>query len=305
MSLPKYVVNFDELDDLFGDGITVDVTVGDSKVSDLLRELFEKFPPFIKIPVGLFGNYNQRSVGLHSYIPALGFDYELTHIFDEDVFLTGLAYSQTGWKVMDCWSLLVGDDLIFDGLYTKELGEHKHFNVFYPVARGTEIKVIHHNHSGNSKQVWFDIDYIMKGVEPPGGPVDPGTQIPVFVCLGENIEIGYVSIPPGFTGTLEITMRFATESGEAFPDLEVVAPNSDGFGYTREFLTGAGWQETSTAASSTRATYTGWNSNPERMTFENPMPGNWYLFAQSVMGTRVSEVFFSSNQPVHVTYSRP
>ena len=34
MGLPKYVVNFDELVDLLGGGINIDVTVGDSEVLD-------------------------------------------------------------------------------------------------------------------------------------------------------------------------------------------------------------------------------------------------------------------------------
>lgn len=156
IGLPKYIINIEELKNIF-DGININANASTEELENILKSYFDKLIDLLKSFLKL--KYIQKSIGLHSYIPALDFDYELIHKFDKDVIITGITYSQTGWKVLDCWDLYIGNKLLFDGIFTKELGEHKHFNSFYPVPSGTEIKIIHHNNSVNSKQIWFDIDY--------------------------------------------------------------------------------------------------------------------------------------------------
>ncbi len=163
MSIPKYIVNFDELAQLLGNGINLSGTANTDELNKLVEDYFEKLLELLKKFLGL--NLVQQSTGIQMYIPALQFDYQMTYSFDDNAIITGITYSQTGWKVYDCWSLYIGNTLIFDRIYTKELGEHKVFNAFYHVKAGEIIKFIHHNSSGNSKQVWFDIDYLKEKPE--------------------------------------------------------------------------------------------------------------------------------------------
>ncbi|WP_243129276.1 hypothetical protein [Hathewaya massiliensis] len=75
--------------------------------------------------------------------------------------LTGVTYSQSAWRVEDSWDLVVGSKKLFDGVRTKEYGEHKYFNVFYPIDGA--IKFIFNNISGSSKVVWVDFN-VLEGV---------------------------------------------------------------------------------------------------------------------------------------------
>lgn len=188
MGIPKYVLNFDELAKQLGDGININIDGKTDDLEDLFKRYFDELLELLRQFLRL--NYAQCCISLHSYIPALQFDYELIHSFDENVFITGITYSQTGWKVTDCWSLYINDKLLFDEIFTKEVGEHKVFNAFYPVSAGETIKVVHHNNSGNSKQLWFDIDYFKEApymppvpIPPPDPPIppDPPPDIPEII----------------------------------------------------------------------------------------------------------------------------
>lgn len=157
MGLPHYIINFDELNDMIGDKININAVGKTDNLENLLNNYFEQLKDLLKQFLNL--KFVQKAVGVHSYIPALNFDYEITHTFDRNVILTGITYSQTGWKVIDCWDLYIDDKLLFDSIFTKELGEHKVFNSLYPVKANSKIKIVYHNNSGNSKQVWYDINY--------------------------------------------------------------------------------------------------------------------------------------------------
>ncbi len=144
----------------------------------------------------------QQIYGLRQHIPSVVGIFTLTKTFDFDIMLTGISYSQSGWKYQDSWDLEVNGTKLFDS-FTKEIGEHKHFNVFYFVPAGTPINIYHHNDSGNSKVVWFDIEYlnlslpniIPKPLDPPESPEPeiPETDLPInnpydwmFVLRWEN-----------------------------------------------------------------------------------------------------------------------
>lgn len=107
-------------------------------------------------------DYEQHSVGLYKSIPALQLDYQINYTFDKDVILNSIVYSQSAWKSIDCWSLYIDDKLLFDRIYTKESGECKVLSPFYPIKAWQTVKVIHHNESGNSKEIWVDINYLMR-----------------------------------------------------------------------------------------------------------------------------------------------
>lgn len=105
-------------------------------------------------------DYVQKSIGLYKNIPALQTDFEVNYVFEKKSALTGVVYSQSAWKPEDSWSLYIDDELLFEQIPTKEVGQHKVFNYFCLVEAWQTVKVIHHNNSGNSKEIWVDIDYL-------------------------------------------------------------------------------------------------------------------------------------------------
>jgi flagellin len=76
---------------------------------------------------------------------------------------------------------------------------------------------------------------------------------------------------------LEVDAFFGTESGADWPDMNIVSPNGEVFGYNSPFLNLSNYQEDTTNSSSTRATYNGYAASDEKFTFENPISGKWYI----------------------------
>ena len=74
--------------------------------------------------------------------------------------ITGITYSMSAWNYEDSWDLVVGDNSLFTGVRSKEYGENKFFNVFYPVTGGQKIKFIYNNISESSKILWVDFNIL-------------------------------------------------------------------------------------------------------------------------------------------------
>ncbi|BCZ46929.1 hypothetical protein psyc5s11_29960 [Clostridium gelidum] len=66
----------------------------------------------------------------------------------------------SAWNYEDNWDLKAGGIQLFTTVRTKEYGEHKFFNVFYPVSGGQSISLIFHNDSGASKVLWVDFNIL-------------------------------------------------------------------------------------------------------------------------------------------------
>lgn len=148
MSILSYVVNFDEF--------AATITNNSNENLQGIIELLEDLKQGLLIPDGM-----QKAKGLTLSVPAVSEEYTLTFIPDTDILLTGITYSQSAWKYEDNWDLEIeGVTMLFESIYTKELGEHKKFEKYYPVPAGTPINLILHNKSGNSRQVWADLEYI-------------------------------------------------------------------------------------------------------------------------------------------------
>lgn len=182
MGLPSYVVNFDELSELIKgyleNGVNVDIgniTLSTSDIERLLEEIKVKiqgvdYNSLIQALNALGAKLDSLSgnLGVSGTQKIYGKMLEVPAIKGEHIIevnysgkLTGITYSQSAWRVEDSWSLVVGDKKLFDGVRTKEYGEHKHFNVFHPIDG--IIKFIYNNTSGSSKIVWVDFD-ILEGV---------------------------------------------------------------------------------------------------------------------------------------------
>lgn len=138
MSLPSYIINFDEM-------------------KELLEEMLSNV--VVKDVANLYGV--QKVKGFYMPIPAIQSEFKVVeYIPEDDIIITGVTYSQSAYKGNDYWELWINEDKLFENVYTKELGEQKHWEVINPVNSGNPIKVILNNQSGNSKHVWVDIEYV-------------------------------------------------------------------------------------------------------------------------------------------------
>lgn len=186
MGLPSYVVNFDELSDLLKDylqnGINVDIgsiSFSTAELERLLNEISGKIQGVdyndlitalnnlgakldnLTGNMGLSGTQRIYGKMLESYY------YDETNQKNVIEFivpatgrLTGITYSLSTWNFEDSWDLVVGDNKLFNQVRTKEYGEHKYFNVFYPVTAGQSIKFIYNNASKASRVIWIDFNIL-------------------------------------------------------------------------------------------------------------------------------------------------
>ena len=156
MSLISYIINLDELLLDLNDKL-------DGKTYRSLRDIKGK----------------QRIKGFAESIPALEGTFRIAEMtWDKNIILTGATFSQSAWKGEDYWSFWVDDDMLFDEIYTKEIGDQKHWELIHVVKAGETAKFLIHNISGNSRNVWVDLEWVELIEELEGGcPVEP--EIPV------------------------------------------------------------------------------------------------------------------------------
>ncbi|MER2105990.1 MAG: flagellin [Solibacillus sp.] len=93
-----------------------------------------------------------------------------------------------------------------------------------------------------------------------------------------NITLSFdTKLPPGTT-FVEFTLNLGTQNTQYFPDLRITSPNGNRFGYNLGYFGNSkGFAVDTTNTSSSKATYTGYESTPEIYTFENPALGEWKL----------------------------
>lgn len=186
MSVPSYIINFDELSELIKDylqnGINVDVqgmTFNTTEIENLLREISGKiqgveYGDLITALNGLGAKLDNitGSLGLSGTQKIYGEMLEIYYYDDSNQRnvieftvpttgkITGITYSLSSWNYEDSWDLMVGDVKLFTGVRTKEYGEHKFFTVFYPVTGGQVIKFIYNNVSQSSRVLWVDFNIL-------------------------------------------------------------------------------------------------------------------------------------------------
>lgn len=98
------------------------------------------------------------------------------------------------------------------------------------------------------------------------------------VKQGERVIAGYIEVPnPPNPRTLEIKAFFGTLSGASCPDINIVSPIGERFGFRENFLNGPGDQEDTTNSSSSKAIYNGYGATDEEIIFETPISGRWYI----------------------------
>lgn len=181
MSLPKYIINFDELtDDLKKKMLEIiDDELKDkypqletNNIEAMLEDIKELMPSVkyegLKKKIEEFILYEHKGMqkieGKLLDIPPLIQENKTEFMFDKDILITGIHINQTGWKKEDRYSLEINKNKIIDGSSTKEIGEHKYFNTFLKVNANTPIFFVLDNLSGNSRQIMVDLEYI-EGIE--------------------------------------------------------------------------------------------------------------------------------------------
>ena len=156
-----------------------------------LSSLEKYFPDIIELLKALVDNTKkssgtQKMKGYHKQVIS---NKAYTFLFtpEEDVMLTGITYAQSIYKCDDRFDLIVvndsGEELtLFDGLYVKDAMQHKLFQVFFPVPKGYEVKLVMHNQSARTKDVWVDFEYLgVKSLD-----ATKGTVIIRYLAEGEN-----------------------------------------------------------------------------------------------------------------------
>ena len=177
MSLPKYIVNFDELTDNLKKNV-VELLENELKnkypqlntnnIERLIEELKELMPSVKyevlknKIDTLIQDKIKgiQKIEGRLLDIPPIVINTIEVFKFDKDIYVTGLHITQTGWKKEDRWDLEINENKIIDNATFKEIGEHKYFNTYFKVNAKVPISFILYNNSGNSRQIMIDLEYI-------------------------------------------------------------------------------------------------------------------------------------------------
>lgn len=141
MSLPSYVINWEELSVLLDD-------LSDGLVARGVKDV----------------DGIQKIKGFAQSVPAVQANFEIVEWdIPHNIVITGITFNQSSWKGEDYWELFIDNELILETVYTKELGEQKHWEVVHPIQAGKKIKVILNNNSGNSRDTWVDIEYLEVG----------------------------------------------------------------------------------------------------------------------------------------------
>ena len=95
-------------------------------------------------------------------VPAVQGVFTVEYTPSSDAELIGVSVAASGYAVPDFWELEVGQDKLFETIYTKELPEWIVLGPFlvFPVLAGTTIRFSFHNDSRTSKQVWLNLSLL-------------------------------------------------------------------------------------------------------------------------------------------------
>lgn len=103
---------------------------------------------------------NHKIEGFVTHIPFIGGRYSvLEWTAKTNTAIMDLSYVQSCYHPFDYWELWVDGDRIMETVYVKEMGNLKHWETVHYVYAGQTIRLIHHNNSGTSKEIWVDLGY--------------------------------------------------------------------------------------------------------------------------------------------------
>lgn len=198
MSLPRVWLNYDEfieqfkselepylhkaLDDkldIFKDSCEIMNEIYDLLPEDKFKDIARKIDDIV-FSIKYKGEFHIH--GIRSEVPPLKIDFDTIWKPPEKITLTGIQLDLTGWKSHDLYSLLVRrknkSRFLMTNVPFKESPEHKILPIAYPFGFGKkhvqlspEDDVIFriHNKSGNSRQLYWDVEYLTLGNLPSSG----------------------------------------------------------------------------------------------------------------------------------------
>jgi spore coat-associated protein N len=113
-----------------------------------------------------------------------------------------------------------------------------------------------------------------------------------------NILVGTINVTSSSQNLeLDVSSLFTPELGANWPDLNITSPTGETFGYTSQYVSGIGLQVNTSNNSSSKVTYTGYGSNPEKMSFEKPVVGTWKVEIHNTNSGSTTAII-SSNQQI-------
>ena len=138
IGLPSYILNWEELGKM---------------IQELLSSMSMKnIASMLGVP---------RIWGTAQSIPPIGGNYKIIEwTTDREIMLIGITYNQSAFNNEDYWEFWVDGDRQFETVYTREMGDQKHWEMVQKIPTGSVIKFILHNVSGTSKDVWVDLHYV-------------------------------------------------------------------------------------------------------------------------------------------------
>lgn len=96
--------------------------------------------------------------------PAVGI-YSKVVVANKDLEFINASLAASGYLHPDYWEFTVGTYKMFETVYTKELPQTVYSGTMmamvYPIASGTPMRLDFVNNSGTSKQVWFDLKFLV------------------------------------------------------------------------------------------------------------------------------------------------
>lgn len=154
----SYVVNLDEIEVII-EGVKVQVK-GIDELEEMLKDHFDNLMDLL---LKFLKPYNcSKVIDMSKHIPAIKNDFKISTQFEQEVYISGVTFSQTGWKCEDEITFKVNDTVIIDKIHTKELGQNKSFAALVKVNAGDVVSVIYHNNSGNSKMFYCDLNFLYR-----------------------------------------------------------------------------------------------------------------------------------------------
>ena len=144
MSLPRYIVNFEEM-------LNFLIPNDDNGENNGNVEMGHQRSKGLKLEIGEKANYET-------------FWRPLT-----DILITGIriAVSDETIHARDSLDMYIDGEPVFKNVSLKNIYQYKNFRVFRRVRQSLDIKFVYNNMNRVSKDVWIDIDYIGESLLAP------------------------------------------------------------------------------------------------------------------------------------------